>query len=1085
MEMRLHTTNGCMKSSSDGKTARAAFCASFLLAANQATGGQASKAETLPAPSYLLSSVPVPQTGVIVERGRAELIVPPLLSPFPCAARSLATTYHLFAFSSLRCRSVIIILVDAGGNRGRIATRCRISMSCLRRPASGISRLRPSITITRSSSCACGSNGSRLAASASTSSSRSHRPSSLMNITSYADTRSTLPRCVYGDIRLVRPLTTAAKELLLRDDPDGRNGIVSLDDQGENSETVPKSRKESKTVQHESVSEEGKARRRRRRKGRSPRKIHVPDQQVDTMGRTTGASIAYDEPPRYQSRRNSELLFTSFAPHVDKNAMAMLRSRLRKFAKAVNRNLKHYDERQQRTGGGKPKGQLKRLFSCANSVGGKNGRGGRMEMLDAVVDDILKVPQAQNKGKKSILSPETHGWMKPLLLNYFANHKHFAHKHDKEGVDETGGDIVCEDANEDTTSAGDIAFDEAWNGSGERSISSDDRSSFVLPTDAKNILLSEPSFPSNVNRRKIADSDAIETLMRSREKCLGSDPLFWSRKKAKNSARSQARREKMGQLKKEKHIEAHEESSSMDAVSKMAVEDLTVQVANSAILADTADPSLQMGSEPKRSRINIIRARHAGKTPEELQREAEVIAQLLADRLPSISFERLLDQLELYVYVDGQDENVLKQREDNEILTEASKAEVLSASKARKKKKRTSRILPTILRSSVKDHMHLVAADMAEFLYVGIPELVREKDTASAAAEMGSKRKKDVHSFDDRMNTAWVEWTKTRDEVASAFMEAQHVLVAVENLWRKEAARRMEEANDDEEDGVESLFASLKKETEQKELIHNLQATIKRKGPHAIFDAMLLNDRFSTASTSVTEDVNNDSCAAQTDRTVLVDCLPIDVTEAEIRELYSRCGPIESVRLFNLRPDLDPGPPSPAQLMKQRKKRRRAGAKQLKRRAERKRSPVYAMVTFESEEGCKMASIDQLRIFGMVIRRYPARSICAQEATTLHLENIPKGLYSLDLEQKLSRALHPDMYIGLDVGQNDYAKPASCEIRFPNFEAAFRAYTVLEGLLSILQENQVTEEGPRCALHWMKTPADSLGYWTRQLSFDV
>jgi len=704
-----------------------------------------------------------------------------------------------------------------------------------------------------------------------------------------------------------------------------------------------------------------------------------------------------------------------------------------------------------------------------------------MEMLDAVVDDILKVPAgAQNKGRKSILSPETHGWMKPLFLNYFANHKHFAHKHDKEGLDETGSDVVCEDANEDTTSAGDSAFDEAWNGSGERSASSDDHSSFVLPADAKNILLSEPSFPSNVNRRKITDSGAIETLMRTREKCLGSDPLFWSRKKAKNNARSKARRKKMGQMAKEKLV-VHEESSSMGDVSKMADEGLSVQVANSAIPADTADPS------PKRSRINILRARHAGKTPEELQREAEVIAQLLADRLPSVSFERLLDQLELYVYVDGQDENVLKQSEDNEILKENNKAEVLNASKTktRKKKKKTSRILPTILRSSVKDHMHLVAADMAEFLYVGIPELVREKDSASAAAEMGSKRKKDVHSFDDRMNTAWVEWTKTRDEVASAFMEVQHVMVAVENLWRKEAARRMEEANGDEEDGVESLFASLKIETEQQELIQNLQATIKRKGPHAIFDAMLLNDRFSTASTSVAADEANGSCAAQTDRTVLVDCLPIDVTESEIRELYCRCGPIESIRLFNLRPDLDPGPPSPAQLMKQRKKRRRAGAKQLKRRAERKRSPVYAMVTFESEEGCKVASIDQLRIFGMVIRRHPARSICAREATTLHLENIPKGLYSLDLEQKLSRALHPDMYIGLDVGQNDYAKPASCEIRFPNFEAAFRAYTVLEGLLSTLHENQATDEGPHCDLHWMKTPADSLGYWTRQLSFDV
>ena len=44
------------------------------------------------------------------------------------------------------------------------------------------------------------------------------------------------------------------------------------------------------------------------------------------------------------------------------------------------------------------------------------------------------------------------------------------------------------------------------------------------------------------------------------------------------------------------------------------------------------------------------------------------------------------------------------------------------------------------------------------------------------------------------------------------------------------------------------------------------------------------------------------------ERLVFINNLPIDVSEEEIDEVYSRCGPLDSIRLFNLRPDLDPGP---------------------------------------------------------------------------------------------------------------------------------------------------------------------------------
>ena len=146
------------------------------------------------------------------------------------------------------------------------------------------------------------------------------------------------------------------------------------------------------------------------------------------------------------------------------------------------------------------------------------------------------------------------------------------------------------------------------------------------------------------------------------------------------------------------------------------------------------------------------------------------------------------------------------------------------------------------------------------------------------------------------------------------------------------------------------------------------------------------------------------------------------------------------------------------------------------------------MVTFKTIEGCRTASIDQLRIFGMVVRRHPVRTISAHDAITLYLENIPPDLYSIDLEQKLSRALHPDIYVGLDVGQNDYGKPASCEIRFPSFEAAYHAFVELEkidmGAIGEEASREEIEEAVPCRLHWMKTPEDAVGFWTRQINFD-
>ena len=158
-------------------------------------------------------------------------------------------------------------------------------------------------------------------------------------------------------------------------------------------------------------------------------------------------------------------------------------------------------------------------------------------------------------------------------------------------------------------------------------------------------------------------------------------------------------------------------------------------------------------SPPKLSRTNMLKLQHEKKTEEELRNEAANMANLLSDRLPCASMDRLMDQLESYCEGDS---SIAK---DDREVSDFTKSK-------NKKHSRVTRILPTFLRSNVKDHVHLVAADIADFLYVNIPDSIREKDTVSAAAEV-------------------------KDMMVASLLKAQHTFVAAENLWRKEMERRI------------------------------------------------------------------------------------------------------------------------------------------------------------------------------------------------------------------------------------------------------------------------------------------------------
>jgi hypothetical protein len=235
-------------------------------------------------------------------------------------------------------------------------------------------------------------------------------------------------------------------------------------------------------------------------------------------------------------------------------------------------------------------------------------------------------------------------------------------------------------------------------------------------------------------------------------------------------------------------------------------------------------------------------------------------------------------------------------------------------------------------------------------------------------------------------------------------------------------------------------------------------------------------------------EVKTETNVLSEDRLIFINNLPIDVSEEEIDEIYSRCGPLDSIQLFNLRPDLDPGPMTNKQQRERRlnkKLRNKNSFAKEESPHHRPRSPVYGILRFLTDEGYRIATSQELCIFGCVIRRHPVLSIKPHDMDTLYLENIPTDMHSIDLENKLARSLRPHrVHIMLDglkgVGRNvnqEYSKPSSCQVKFSDFHTALQAYRwISDGM--ILDENNAS-----IAVHWFRTPSNSIDYWTRNLGF--
>jgi hypothetical protein len=464
------------------------------------------------------------------------------------------------------------------------------------------------------------------------------------------------------------------------------------------------------------------------------------------------------------------------------------------------------------------------------------------------------------------------------------------------------------------------------------------------------------------------------------------------------------------------------------------------------------------------------RALHLTKSEMELKKEAETLLSHLADKLPGDDFRQCMEHL-------------------HSIQKHISDTNEISPFMAN-----------TLFWKSTRTHIHLVISEMSAFFYV---------DLASSGVHTKASKA--------QLQGATKQWDKLRQRFALTLPAFHQIVVEGKKLTKKQQ----------EEDAIGEVDLQLHKQENVKPVAAaavtepdtrsraQIGLQVKKnmkKGPkirkyHVNLDAMLLTD--------------NTPRVPHADRMVFLDNLPIDITEMELFDLYSRCGPIQSIAIHNQRPDLDPGALSMKQI-KDRKRRLRTNRRVIINRSAwaRPKTPLYALVTFATDEGFNVACGPPLRLFGMVVRKHAIRSIRAMDMNKLYIEYLPPGIHSADLEYQLAKLLRDrNIYVCLDLGQHTRREPTSCEITFPSFEVAYSSYdTVLKSIgvfeetegeweeddiseevepedetdeaekdetsKEVDSEDDETDKTRRMAVSWLQTPHDAVAYWTREVGFE-
>ena len=480
---------------------------------------------------------------------------------------------------------------------------------------------------------------------------------------------------------------------------------------------------------------------------------------------------------------------------------------------------------------------------------------------------------------------------------------------------------------------------------------------------------------------------------------------------------------------------------------------------------------------------------HAAKTDKEVNAEARNFARILSERLPSAKYQTVVRLFDLFSQNDNDSSDSEVQTKESSAAEssvdnhEETRSNAETATKA--KQKRPLRILALFnnINKLTGTHVHLVAPHLAQFFYFDpptTPATATEIDSAINGDKMTTT--KSVALEESQVIASEQSWQEFKARFVTKMMLLHQKIHAP--VVSDAAAGTKGSSLIDKEDELANIITSNLKEASSSAKKKRKKKPQKRKigNVHLIFDAV-------TADAYHGQN-EEQRYALSPETTVIVDNLPIDTTEDELTELFSRMGTLASIEIFNQRPDLDPGPKSLAALrrmaLKARKQgRRRDAVSQKAGEWARPRTPVYAMLSFEEEAAAFAASQDALRIFGMIVRGHSVRSFRANDLTRLYIENIAaregkETRSAIDIEFSLSQLLNPDLYVSLDIDSSSHkvskrSAPGSCEIMFPSFEVAHDAFCRLKKDLDFVKHDE------ECTINWIRTPPDALQYWTREL----
>lgn len=739
-----------------------------------------------------------------------------------------------------------------------------------------------------------------------------------------------------------------------------------------------------------------------------------------------GGPRLYEENVPLQTVEDAGLLFDALAPHLEQKVLKALSVRMRNFSKESF-----------------PQGE----------IGGNGAPLTLIGRVDSIFDDTRK--RSRNKKKshhrkrkrsRTLMTLESHPWMKPLLTQFFV------------------GDRMLQEGKYD--------FGGMAPGAGrEDSRLQDEHATPNTAVDAALWVWSDPTYPPNLNRQNFDQN--VATLMKAREVSV-KHPLFWTsrqQRKQKRLLKRKMRRtaSKPKGQKSESEVEASEKEGgefSHDRDDQIQISESSQLVKEKEDLQNAVPPSsVQLDAALSDQLVKI----HGHKSTETLRAEAEAVVSILADCLPTCYYDQLLEMFDVYASSEDSES-------DGSAIGNLRLTEGLDTSPSQTSSR--MRLLFPNVKNRARSHVHLVASCLAEFFYIDMSSLSGSDlgSQKNGSSEVLDSRPSGSISFD--LHEARKEreaWNIKRESVAQSFLESQHSFVSPqqspedvvplnEQVASQQQILEKVPLKEQMADTIEELDELRTRPSDGVKIggdrAYERKQGKQKKNLHLVFDALMLKDTWGPTTVA-------------SDRMVFIDNLPIDIDESELTDLYSRCGPVESVQIFNRRPDLDPGDLSRKKVAEMRRKSRLSMSSRRKGHG-RNRTPVYGVITFATEGGYDSATDAPLSIFGMVIRRHAVRSVRARDMTRLYIENIPPGFYSLDIEVKLSRELHPDITVCLDMGHHDYSEPSSCEIKFPSFDMAYHAFMKLR---------EVDMGSEDAALNWMRTPENAQGYWCREIGF--